>query len=47
MHQRIPNPRQSTDRRTWEPFDRWLERHERATGADAYRPILPGGPRGL
>lgn len=30
----------------WEPFDEWLERYERATGADHYRPVLPGGPRG-
>lgn len=46
MHQRNPHPRQSTDRRQWEAFDKWLERYERATGADAWHSRIPGGPRG-
>lgn len=49
MHQRNPRLRQSADQRRvpqWIQFDEWLERHERATGRDAFRPSIPGGPRG-
>jgi hypothetical protein len=34
------------DNPRWESFDTWLQRYERATGADSYRPGLPGSPRG-
>lgn len=36
----------TADGRQWMPFDTWLQRWERATGADAWHSTIPGGPRG-